>query len=79
MNHIQLISNYYLLYNWYTALEQKIKRQHLQWEIGPRPRVKLEDFQNWATSRKTAGVFKVTPRSLEEIQAVVKAAKKLGV
>ena len=51
----------------------------LQGDIGKSPKIEIDEFVNWATTRKIENLLVVKPESLEEVQSVVKAASKHGV
>ena len=53
--------------------------KRLQKDIGKSPEVEIDEFVNWATTRKIKDLLVVKPTSLEEVQNVVKAAAKTGV
>ena len=56
------------------ALEKKKKK--LQTDIGEKPIVEIDKFENWAGTRSIQNLLVVKPRCLTEVQAVVKAAVK---
>ena len=58
-------------------IEKRLKL--LQGEVGDKPTLEVGEFQNWATTRFIAKLIVCEPETLEEVQAVVRAAKKLKV
>ncbi len=50
--------------------------KNLKSEVGSTPEIKLEKFQNWGRTQK-AELLITTPTAVEEVQSVIKAAKKL--
>ena len=53
--------------------------QLLQDEVGNKPKLEVDEFENWATTRKIQKLICCSPETLEEVQGLVRAAKKLKV
>ena len=52
------------------------KQRSLQADIGESPVVHIESFTNWGLNQKRDQVLAVRPTCLEEVQAVIRAARK---
>lgn len=50
--------------------------QGLKSEIGEVPKITIEDFENWGKTQKPGKVLTTTPTSTEQVQRVIKAARK---